>query len=123
MVNVLKKESSDGEKINFLCNMVQRTVSSLKSKGILFEELSKSNSWPQFTRFSLKLGLKISKNKDPNRLMKVLSEVCDIAYADNGLEEYVKTMFEMTTTHSEFLNVLLKNLDMKSTNLNFLFLS
>ena len=56
----------------------------------------------------------MSKNKEPNRLMRMLSEVCDIAYKDSDMEEYVKTMFEMTTSHSEFFNIMLKHSDIQS---------
>jgi len=106
----LKKESKNIEKIKVLCEKLNNAVIRLRKiqRDLLFSSLSKSYSWPQFTRFSLKLGLKDAKdNETQSSILRTLSALCDIAYKDNVDEEYVKTLFEMTTSHSEFVNVML----------------
>lgn len=97
------------EKIKVLCEKLDSSVISLKkNKHFIFSSLSKSYSWPQFTRFSLKLGLKDAKDDEiQSNILKNLSNLCDIAYEDNKNDEYAKTLFEMTTSHSEFVNIML----------------
>ncbi|XP_029673694.1 nucleolar pre-ribosomal-associated protein 1 [Formica exsecta] len=110
MTSTLKKESKNIEKIKVLCEKLNNTVVCLKKIkcDFIFSLLSKSYSWPQFTRFSLKLGLKDAKDDEiQSNILKNLSNLCDIAYEDNENDEYVKTLFEMTTSHSEFVNVML----------------
>ncbi|KAL6424428.1 hypothetical protein ACFW04_009892 [Cataglyphis niger] len=110
MTSTLKKESKNIEKIKVLCEKLNNTVIYLKKIkcDFIFSSLSKSYSWPQFTRFSLKLGLKDAKDDEiQSNILKNLSNLCDIAYEDNENDEYVKTLFEMTTSHSEFVNVML----------------
>ncbi|KMQ97247.1 nucleolar pre-ribosomal-associated protein 1 [Lasius niger] len=110
MTSTLKKESKNKEKIKVLCEKLDSTVVCLKKikRDFIFSSLSKSYSWPQFTRFSLKLGLKDAKDDEiQSNILKNLSNLCDIAYEDNENDEYAKTLFEMTTSHSEFVNVML----------------
>ncbi|EFN70096.1 Nucleolar pre-ribosomal-associated protein 1 [Camponotus floridanus] len=109
MTSTLKKESKNMEKIKVLCEKLDSSVISLKkNKHFIFSSLSKSYSWPQFTRFSLKLGLKDAKDDEiQSNILKNLSNLCDIAYEDNKNDEYAKTLFEMTTSHSEFVNIML----------------
>lgn len=109
MTSTLKKESKNMEKIKVLCEKLDGSVISLKkNKHFIFSSLSKSYSWPQFTRFSLKLGLKDAKDDEiQSNILKNLSNLCDIAYEDNKNDEYAKTLFEMTTSHSEFVNIML----------------
>ncbi|KAJ8680513.1 hypothetical protein QAD02_016300 [Eretmocerus hayati] len=112
MAIALKRSSKDAKKLTFLCDTLSDAISNLELENEdTFEELSKNFSWPQYTRISLKVGLKIikDKEKDTSFLLKTLATMCDIAYKDDGAEEYVKTMFEMTTSHSEFMNVMLSN--------------
>lgn len=110
MTSTLKKESKNMEKIKILCEKLDNVVISLKNNNhdFIFSSLSKSYSWPQFTRFSLKLGLKDAKDDEiQSNILKNLSNLCDIAYEDNKNDEYAKTLFEMTTSHSEFINIML----------------
>lgn len=110
MTSTLKKESKNTEKIKVLCEKLNSAVIRLKKTedNFVFSSLSKSYSWPQFTRFSLKLGLKDAKDeKIQSNVLKTLSNLCDIAYGDNVDNEYAKTLFEMTTSHSEFINIML----------------
>lgn len=108
MTSALKKESKNLEKIKALCEKLNSAVVRLKKSKDNFFSLSKSYSWPQFTRFSLKLGLKDAKDEvTQSNLLKTLSNLCDIVYGDNVDDEYAKTLFEMTTSHSEFVNIIL----------------
>jgi len=110
MTSTLKKESKNIEKIKVLCEKLNGAVIRLKKteSNFVFNSLSNSYSWPQFTRFSLKLGLKDAKDEETqSNILKTLSNLCDIAYRDNVDDEYAKTLFEMTTSHSEFVNIML----------------
>lgn len=112
MTSTLKKESKNKEKIKVLCDKLDSTVVCLRKikRDFTFSSLSKSYSWPQFTRFSLKLGLKDAKDDQiQSNILKNLSNLCDIAYEDKENDEYAKTLFEMTTSHSEFVNVMLSS--------------
>ncbi|XP_029174651.1 nucleolar pre-ribosomal-associated protein 1 [Nylanderia fulva] len=112
MTSTLKRESKNKEKIRVLCEKLDGTVLCLRKikRDFNFSSLSKSYSWPQFTRFSLKLGLKDAKDDEiQSSVLKSLSNLCDIAYEDNENDEYAKTLFEMTTSHSEFVNVMLSS--------------
>lgn len=108
MTSTLKKESRNTEKIKVLCEKLNSAVIRLKKTKDNFFSLSKSYSWPQFTRFSLKLGMKDAKDEETqSNLLKTLSNLCDVVYGDNTDDEYAKTLFEMTTSHSEFVNIIL----------------
>lgn len=123
MTSTLKKESKNIEKIKVLCEKLNNTVVCLKKIkcDFIFSSLSKSYSWPQFTRFSLKLGLKDAKDDEiQSNILKNLSSLCDIAYEDNENDEYVKTLFEMTTSHSEFVNVMLGSSIVKGKFIDFI---
>ncbi|XP_008209600.1 nucleolar pre-ribosomal-associated protein 1 [Nasonia vitripennis] len=116
-VTALKKDSKNITKLNFFCKTLIDSISILKSDvNFTFEELSKNYSWPQFTRINLKSGLKIKKEDkcSTSFLLKALVATCDVAYKDNTNEEYAKTIFEMTTSHSEFINIMLSNASIKS---------
>jgi len=110
MTLTLKKEAKNLEKINILCEKLDNAVTCLKKikSDFILDSLSKSHSWPQYTRFSLKLGLKDAKNNEiQSTILRILSNLCDIAYPDNIEDEYTKTIFEMATSHSEFVNIML----------------
>ncbi|XP_053970281.1 nucleolar pre-ribosomal-associated protein 1 [Hylaeus volcanicus] len=112
----LKKESKNIEKLLILCKGLNAAVKYLREKkeDFLFEALHTSNSWSQFTRFSLKFGFKELKgNKQPLQILKTLSILCDVAYKNGSNSEYAKTLFEMATSHSEFLNIMLLSSDIK----------
>lgn len=116
MTLTLKKESKNLQKIKILCGKLNDAVIRLKETedNFIFSSLSKSYSWPQFTRFSLKLGLKDAKDETiQSNVLKILSNLCDIAYGDDIDDEYAKTLFEMTTSHSEFVNIMLGSSSVK----------
>ncbi|KAF7997187.1 hypothetical protein HCN44_005464 [Aphidius gifuensis] len=124
-VSTLKKDSKNDEKLDIISNNLCDVVEMLKlnNKNYTFEDLNKHHLWPQFTRFSLKLGLKISKNdtkKQPS-IIKSLTKVCDIAYTNKCENEYVKNLFEMTTSHSEFINLMLSSQIVKTHLLELLY--
>ena len=116
-LSALKKDAKNEEKLESLSQSLCETIKLLKSQNaeFVFEELTKNYSWAQFTRFTLKLGLKTSKDdKKHVPLLKTLVSVCDVAYRDASEDEYVKTLFEMTTSHSEFVNLMLSSQSVKS---------
>ncbi|XP_036142931.1 nucleolar pre-ribosomal-associated protein 1 isoform X2 [Monomorium pharaonis] len=117
MTSTLKKESKNVEKIKVLCEKLNLAVTRLKKieDNFVFALLSKSYSWPQFTRFCLKLSLKDDKDEETrSNVLRTLSNLCDIAYGDDVDDEYVKTLFEITTSHSGFVNIMLGSSIVKS---------
>lgn len=116
MTATLKKESKNVEKLKLLCEKLDSVVICLRNfkHDFVFSSLNKSYSWPQFTRFSLKLSLKNAEDSEiRSSILKSLSNLCDIAYEDNTDDEYTKTLFEMATSHSEFINVMLGSSNVK----------
>lgn len=113
----LKKESKNIQKLQILCEVLNDAIKHLKNKrkDFRFEALNCNHSWTQFIRFSLKFGLKEMKNnKESVKILKTLSALCDIAYENNSNDEHVKILFEMATSHSEFINIMLDSSDTKS---------
>ena len=118
-VIVLKKDSKNFTKIDFYFKTIIDTINTAKSKtkNFIFEELINNNSWSQFTRLSLKVGLKLlNKEQKLTYAINALSSVCDVAYKNNSYENYVKTIFEMTTSHSDFINIMLSDVNIKGKN-------
>ncbi|XP_011500624.1 PREDICTED: nucleolar pre-ribosomal-associated protein 1 [Ceratosolen solmsi marchali] len=119
-VTSLKRDSKNIGKLEFLCKTLNDSIGTLKLEdNFEFEELSKNYFWCQFIRISLKSGLKVTKENNNNNnnkafLLKALVATCSVAYKDNGNEEYVKTIFDMTTSHSEFTNIMLSNANIKN---------
>ncbi|XP_068980001.1 nucleolar pre-ribosomal-associated protein 1 [Bombus flavifrons] len=112
----LKKESRNVQKLHILCEILRDAVKHLREKGKVFEfeTLSTNHSWLQFTRFSLKFGLKgLKSDKKELPILRTLSILCDIAYKNGSNNEYVKTLFEMATSHSEFINIMLGSSETK----------
>nr|XP_034186486.1 nucleolar pre-ribosomal-associated protein 1 [Osmia lignaria] len=112
----LKRDSKNVKKIYILCELLNDAVKYLtnKKKDFIFEELSTNNSWSQFTRFSLKLSLKgLKDNGQHVPLLKTLSTLCNVAYRNNSDDEYARTLFEMATSHSAFINIMLESSDIK----------
>ncbi|XP_076163667.1 nucleolar pre-ribosomal-associated protein 1 isoform X2 [Ptiloglossa arizonensis] len=112
----LKKESKNVKKLSILCDKLNDAVKYLKDKegNFLFVPLDTNHSWFQFIRFSMKFGFKeLKHNKQPLPILKTLSTLCDITYKNDSDSEYVKTLFEMATSHSEFLNIMLESSDAK----------
>ncbi|XP_043488866.1 uncharacterized protein LOC122515530 isoform X2 [Polistes fuscatus] len=112
----LKKESKNIDKVILLCEQLSDTINYLKQKknDFIFEDLSTSHSWPQFTRFSLKIGFTLTKdNKTYLPIIKTLGILCDVICKNDSNNEYTKTIFEMTTSHSEFVNTMLTSSKIK----------
>ncbi|XP_076235375.1 nucleolar pre-ribosomal-associated protein 1 [Calliopsis andreniformis] len=112
----LKKESKNVQKLHVLCQGLNDTVKKLKEKKgeFVFETLSNSYSWPQFVRFSLKLGLKeLKENEQSVPILKTLSTLCDIAYKNDSNDEHASYLFDMATSHSEFINIMLESSETK----------
>nr|XP_031843473.1 nucleolar pre-ribosomal-associated protein 1 [Nomia melanderi] len=108
----LKKESKNITKLHILCEKLNDAVKNLRDmkENFVLETLHNNHSWPQFSRFSLKLGFKeLKNNKQTLPILKTLSVLCNIAYKNDSDNEYVKTLFEMTTSHSEFLDIMLES--------------
>lgn len=123
MTATLKKESKNVKKLKVLCEKLDSAVICLKSNcEFVFSSLSKSYSWPQFTRFSLKLSLKNAEdNEIRSTVLKTLSSLCDITYEDNADDEYVKILFEMATSHSEFVNIMLDSSNVKGESVHAMY--
>ncbi|XP_076642321.1 nucleolar pre-ribosomal-associated protein 1 [Halictus rubicundus] len=112
----LKKESKNMAKLVILCEKLNDTVKHLQDmkENFVFETISSNHSWLQFSRFSLKLGLKeLKNNKRSLPILKTLSALCNIAYKADSDNENAKTLFEMTVSHSEFLNIMLESSNAK----------
>ncbi|XP_011143515.1 uncharacterized protein LOC105185594 isoform X1 [Harpegnathos saltator] len=123
MTATLKKESKNVEKLKVLCEKLDSTVICLRKviRTSTFSSLSKSSSWPQFTRFSLKFSLKNAGDEEiQSSILQTLSNLCDIAFEDNTDDEYAKTLFEMATSHSEFINVMLGSSNVKGSLVDLL---
>ncbi|KAK0098874.1 hypothetical protein PV326_000809 [Microctonus aethiopoides] len=126
-VYALKKNSvNDRERLELVCEYLCEAIDNLKliSNEITLEEVKKNNSWPQFSRFSLKIGLKSSgeNEKISSTLIKTLAEICSIAYKNNSDNESVKTTFELITNHSAFMKIMLgKNINIKCELLNLIY--
>ncbi|XP_046813044.1 nucleolar pre-ribosomal-associated protein 1 [Vespa crabro] len=108
----LKKECKNIEKLTLLCEKLNSTINHLKEKknDFIFEDLCRNHSWPQFIRFSLKLGFSLTKdNKTYLPILKTLCTLCDVICKDDSNNDYAKTIFEMMTSHSEFVNTMLKS--------------
>ncbi|XP_017877569.1 nucleolar pre-ribosomal-associated protein 1 [Ceratina calcarata] len=121
----LKKESKNTEKLIILCEALDSAINCLKSlkEDFVFEGLSTNHSWAQFTRFSLKFGLKgLKSNEERVPILKTLSTACDIAYKNDSNNDYVKTLFEMSASHSEFINIMLGSSDTKRYLLELLWI-
>ncbi|XP_014232040.1 uncharacterized protein LOC106655945 [Trichogramma pretiosum] len=123
---VLKKEPKNTSKLNNICQSLIEAITDLKTKNSVsyFEDISKNHSWPLFTRICLKVGLKSTKNAETEKLLvlKALLVTCDLAYEDDCKEVYVKTIFEMTTSHSEFINIMLNNSNLKDDLIELLYI-
>ncbi|CAL7951618.1 unnamed protein product [Xylocopa violacea] len=121
----LKRESKNVQKLSILCDALDDAVKRLRSlkENLVFEALSMNYSWSQFTRFSLKFGLKEFKSNEVRvPMLRTLSTLCDIAYKNESNDEYAKTLFEMTTSHSEFINIMLGSSDIKRDLLELLWI-
>lgn len=113
----LKRDSKNVKKVYILCELLNDAVKYLtnKKEDFIFDALSTNNSWSQFTRFSLKLSLKgLKDNGQDVPLLKTLSTLCNVAYRNNSDDEYARTLFEMATSHSAFINIMLESSDIKS---------
>ncbi|CAK9816187.1 Nucleolar pre-ribosomal-associated protein 1 [Anthophora quadrimaculata] len=112
----LKQESKNIEKLYILCEALNNAVNRLRDKreNFVFEALSTNHSWSQFTRFSLKFSLKkLRSGEEPIPILRTLSNLCNITYKNDSNNKYVETLFEMTTSHSEFINIMLESSNTK----------
>ncbi|KAI4500310.1 hypothetical protein M0802_004727 [Mischocyttarus mexicanus] len=108
----LKKESKNIDKVILLCEKLDDTINHLKKKknDFVFEDLCTNHSWPQFVRFSLKIGFTLAKDdKTYLPILKTLGTLCNVMCKNDSNNEYAKTIFEMTISHSEFINTMLKS--------------
>lgn len=111
--------SNNKKKLEFLSMRLLTIVEILKKENekFIYEELSKNHSWPQFVRFSLSHCLKLSeeeKSFDSTLLLRAFIAACSVAYNDNGNDEYVKTIFGLATSHSEYVDIMLSSSSTKS---------
>lgn len=116
----LKRSRSNEQQIILNCEKLASTIEYLESvEPDTHVPLTNNNCWAQFTRFCLQYGLaEGSSDRMREALLKVLSKTVQISYVDQRNDEYVKTLFEMTTSHSKFFKVLLKTSPIKSNVLS-----
>ncbi|CAH2092542.1 unnamed protein product [Euphydryas editha] len=90
-----------------------------------FKKLTESAIWQNFCKVVLKDSLKVrtadQENLSGPKLLSLLSSLVKLFYPTN--HEDIVTLFDMVTSHSEFLNVMLSHHspDIKSRLLEFLF--
>ncbi|XP_072944497.1 nucleolar pre-ribosomal-associated protein 1 [Epargyreus clarus] len=90
-----------------------------------FAKFTESSVWQNFCKVVLKDSLKVRtmehKNSTGPKLLCLLSTLVKLFYPDDS--EDIVTLFDMVTSHSEFLNVMLSyhSPDVKSRLLEFLF--
>ncbi|XP_012278213.1 nucleolar pre-ribosomal-associated protein 1 [Orussus abietinus] len=116
LTSALKKDSRNDEKLTLLCKTLCDVIDDMNAKfdDFEFDELTKNSSWPQFVRFALRLGLKTTKEDNVQcSLLKTLTTTINVAYKDDSDLEFVKTLFEMTVSHSEFVGIMLTKSSVK----------
>lgn len=90
-----------------------------------FVKVTESAIWQNFCKASLKDSLKVKTVEEANvmgpKLLALLTELVKLFYFEN--HEDITTIFEMVTSHSEFLNVMLSyhSTDIKSRLIEFLY--
>lgn len=90
-----------------------------------FKKLTESAIWQNFCKVVLKESLKVRTADQENvtgpKLLSLLSSLVKLFYPSN--HEDIVTLFDMVTSHSEFLNVMLSyhSPDIKSRLLEFIF--
>lgn len=102
-------------KLKFLNEKLILAVKDIKLKNnFIFEEINEKVR-KLFIRISLQSGLKVTKNTEKNMsfLIKALAEICDLAFKDNGNEQSIKDIFDMTVSQADFMNIILSNLEVK----------
>ncbi|XP_022822742.1 nucleolar pre-ribosomal-associated protein 1 [Spodoptera litura] len=105
-----------------ICGIVEGLDTAQKDD---FKKMTESAIWQNFCKATLKDSLKI-KTVDQGytigpKLLALLTELVKLLYPDN--HDDITTLFDMVTSHSEFLNVMLSlySSDIKSRLIEFLY--
>ncbi|XP_065091753.1 uncharacterized protein LOC135712698 [Ochlerotatus camptorhynchus] len=120
--NILLKVGDLLKEVNKLNELILETFSWVQLgktckhlSDMEFKEITDTANWSNFCKFALKLGIDIQKSPDhPNRhderlhvLLKIAAVLVDLFYKDNSSPPDVATFYELTLSHSRFLDVLL----------------
>ncbi|CAB3230253.1 unnamed protein product [Arctia plantaginis] len=90
-----------------------------------FVKITESASWQNFCKATLKDSLKVKTVEEANvmgpKVLALLTELVKLFYSEN--HEDITNIFDMVTSHSEFLNVMLSyhSTDIKSRLIEFLY--
>lgn len=111
----LKKEDVESSLIERLSTCLKNFISAFRvliqntNENMQFcKTIIENSNWQNFIKSVLKQSLQTEKEyKSSYALFEVLSLLIDLLYSENN--DDIKNIFEMTTSHSEFLNVILNN--------------
>lgn len=112
-------------KVNNVIGLVQNREDLDMDKKDDFKKVTESAIWQNFCKSVLKDSLKVKTTDDENvtgpQLLSLLSYLIKLVYSEN--HEDIVTIFDMVTSHSEFLNVMLSlhSPEIKARLLEFLF--
>lgn len=135
MLNLTTIALKEGKEVNVILDMVSNTYNvtqiseSIKAFNVdqkeNFKKVTESAIWQNFCKCVLKESLKVRTADQVNtcgpQLLFLLSTLTKLFYTAN--HEDIVTLFDMVTSHSEFLNVMLSHhsSDVKSRLIEFLF--
>lgn len=131
IISVALKEGKETETVIEIVANIYNVVKLSKSIGISdeqkeeFKKVIESAIWQNFCKAVLKDSLKVKTVDQINtigpQLLCLLTNLVRLFYSDN--HEDIGTLFDMITSHSEFLNVMLSHhsSDIKSRLIEFLY--
>ncbi|XP_039277259.1 uncharacterized protein LOC111053536 isoform X2 [Nilaparvata lugens] len=97
--------SSPAKGYEWICQIISETITN--SEKVDFSSLADDNLWHKVVQAALKWGLDSRKMCPASVwLMKMLRQLCMSVLKENGSDE-VANIFELTLSHSNFINVLL----------------
>ncbi|XP_059608257.1 nucleolar pre-ribosomal-associated protein 1 [Phlebotomus argentipes] len=98
---LLKKSTLQVDKLTEMA----RILTNWRGNDVDFSPLTESQIWTNFARNCLKIGLQQEKGDLPINLLAILT---DKVYPDDCGDEFLKELYEMTLSHSNFLGVFLQ---------------
>lgn len=131
IISVALKEGKENEVVLEIVTNIYNVVKLSKSIGITgeqqddFKKTIESAVWQNFCKAVLKDSLKVRTIDQTNsigpQLLCLLTNLVKLFYSDN--HEDICTLFDMITSHSEFLNVMLSHhsSDIKSRLIEFIY--
>ncbi|XP_055693293.1 nucleolar pre-ribosomal-associated protein 1 [Lutzomyia longipalpis] len=102
---LLKKGSPQVEKLQEIAKIITNWPGTCQD----FSSLTESSIWTNFSRSSLKIGLQAEIGEESGSLLlNLLGNLVDRIYPDDGGDDFVKELYEMTFSHSNFMEVFLQ---------------